>query len=443
MKDVDIFDLLEIESLRDADLPEFNFDSFKDFHATEDAWGTSKRARPIKSSYIVVYSLWQKKLLARTFYIEEYYLKKERCNLCFEVNRQLAGNKYKLHCRLMNSGFGGGGFKVYKGEDSYGWRIGQYNRYHCYGLYSNYTGLEIISYYQFNDPFLYLSCSVHKYCGCTNDYPKYHNNELFEYLYKYQKHPQLEMLMKMKMEHLTKDLTGFRWSKKGVAILGIEKWEIPYLKFFNMFEYKKYLRKYCVKWHLTVAQAMIVRDLVKSDLTVSRRLIRYFEEENVDTYNYKDHLRYLDLLGLPHENKYLYPKDFHKAHQEEIDRFKVVKNSRLNDKIMKIFEELNKKYTFADDNFLIRPAKSYDELIAEGRILHHCVATYGQEMAESKCVIMVIRNKQHDDEPLYTLEFKNKNVVQCRGLKNCVPDDNAKDFVKMWANRKGIECRIF
>lgn len=436
-------DLIEIQSLMCADLPEFNFDSFKDYHATEEAWGTSKRARAIKSSFIVVYSLWHTKLLARTFYIEEYYYHKQRCNLCYEVNRQLAGNKYKLHCRLMNSGFGGAGFKVYKGLDCKGWQVGAYDRYECYGLYNGYSYTFYINYYQYNDPYLYLSCSIHKYCGCNSEYPKYNNNQLFQYLYKYNKHPQLEMLMKMKMEHLTKDLTGFRWSKKGVAILGVEKWELPYLKYFSLREYKKCLREYAVRWHLTVTQLMIVRDLVNYKLNVTRRLIVYLEENTVHVYEYRDYIKFLDLFGLPHENKYLYPKYFHQAHQDQIKRYEVEKNELVNKKIIDMFEKLSKKYTFSNDYYLMRPVSSYDELVIEGKNLHHCVAQYGLRMANGECVIMVIRNKQHEDEPLYTLELMNKNVVQCRGLKNCVPDDDAKDFVKTWANRKGIDCCIF
>ena len=62
------YDLLEIEMLRDdKTLPSFSFDSFNEFHATENDYGTSKRARTVKASYIVVYSVWNNKLLARTF----------------------------------------------------------------------------------------------------------------------------------------------------------------------------------------------------------------------------------------------------------------------------------------------------------------------------------------------------------------------------------------
>lgn len=436
------FDLLEIETLRDdTTLPVYTFDSFEEFHATKEQYGTSKRARTVKASFVVVYSVWQNKLLARTFYIEEYFEKKQRRNLCYEVNRQLAGNSYKLHCRLTNSGFGGSGFKVWKGEDERGWQIGAYNRFHCFGLYNNFTGIDYVHYYQFNDPYLYLSCTKHKYCGCTQEYPKYNNNGLFEYLYKYNKHPELEMLLKMKLEPLVHNLQGFRWSQKGLGILGIEKDEIKYLYHFTLIEYKR-IREYVRKWHLTIAQAKLVEEFVINKIPVTCRLITYFEEGNVTVANYRDYLRYLDMFGLPRENKYLYPKDFHEAHQEQIARYKVEKDKKVEESIRKKFKKLMKKYSHENDLYIIRPASSYTELIKEGQALHHCVGTYGKYMAEGTCVIMFVREKEHVDEPLYTLEFKNKRVVQCRGLNNCKPAEPALEFVRSWAKKNRLECRL-
>lgn len=436
------YDLLEIEMLRDdTALPAFSFDSFYEFHATENDYGTSKRARTVKASYIVVYSVWNNNLLARTFYIEEYFEKKQIHNLCYEVNRQLAGNRYKLHCRLTNSGFGGYGFKVWKGIDTKGWQVAPYNRFHCYGLVNNYSGKGYIDYYQFNDPYMYLSCTKHKYCGCTKEYPKYHNNDLFEYLYKYNKHPQLEMLMKMKLGHLVENLQGFKWSQKGLGIIGIDKWEIPYLQHFKLTDYRL-IREYVQKWKLTVAQAKIAYDLKMYSFNVTRRLIRYFEEENVTTYNYQDYLHYLDLLGLPHENKYLYPKNFHEAHQRQIDRYKVEQNKGVDEAIKAMSDNLLNKYGLDNELFVIRPAASYEELINEGKVLHHCVATYGNRMANGECVIMLIRKKEHEDDPLYTLEFKNNKVIQCRGLHNSKPEDSALAFVRTWAQKNRLECNL-
>ena len=435
------YDLLEIEYLRDAELPQYTFESFEQYHAIEADIGKSKRARTVKASFIVVYSLFNGKLLARTFYIEEYFYQKVLHNICYEVNRQLAGNKYKLHCRLMNSGFGGYGFKVWKGKDNKGWQIAPYNRFHCYGLYNNYSGVDYVYYYQFNNPYIYLSNSKHKYCGVTEDYPGYKSpNELFEYLYKYNKHPQLEMLMKLKLEHLTHNLQGFKWSKKGVAILGVEKWEIPYLSHFKLTEYKT-IREYVKRWKLTIPQAKIAYDLKFHSFDLSRRLIRYFDEEAVTVYNYRDYLRYLDLLGLPHENKYLYPKNFHEAHQNQIESYRVKKDSKLNQRIIELSSSLN-KYSLENDVYVIRPAASYEELIKEGRELHHCVATYGERMADGKCVIMLIRAKELLDDPLYTLEFKDKKVVQCRGLHNSKPEEQAIEFVRDWAKKNRLECSL-
>ena len=46
---------------------------------------------------------------------------------------------------------------------------------------------------------------------------------------------------------------------------------------------------------------------------------------------------------------------------------------------------------------------------------------------------MFIREIEHPDIPFYTLELKDKKVIQVRGNKNKDPEQNIKDFVSKWA----------
>ena len=435
-------DRLEMEQLSAAILPIYTFGSFSEYHATENDYGTSKRARRVKSSFIIVYDLYNNKLLARTFYLEEGYQNKQRYHYCFEVNRQLAGNKYKLYCRMYSS-YAQCGMRIWTGHDEKGWMIAKYDKYNCNGIYKTWTFEWVTEIHMYNNPFLYLSNSKHKYCGITEDYPNYDNNQMFDYLYKYNKHPQLEMLMKMKLEHLMKDLRGFKWNKKGVAMLGLEKWEIPYIKHMSLSQYKL-IRDYVKKWKLNVSQSFIALDLVKNNLNISRRLIRYFEEEDVTSYNYRDYLHYLDLLNIPKENKYLYPKGFHQAHQEQIEKHKELENAELNKRIKDVADKY-KKLEMHDNKFSICVAQSHKALVDEGKALHHCVGGYGKRMAEGNCVILFIRDNEKLNQSLYTLEYspKYQNVVQVRGMKNSVPNEDAISFVLDWANKKKVECTIW
>ncbi len=60
---------------------------------------------------------------------------------------------------------------------------------------------------------------------------------------------------------------------------------------------------------------------------------------------------------------------------------------------------------------MIRPCADENELIAEGKALHHCVANYAQDHAEGKTAIFFIRKTSAPDEPFYTLEFDEKAKV--------------------------------
>ena len=41
--------------------------------------------------------------------------------------------------------------------------------------------------------------------------------------------------------------------------------------------------------------------------------------------------------------------------------------------IRRTYRSLRNKYFYEDDSYLIRPARSAEEIVMEGRMLHHCV----------------------------------------------------------------------
>ena len=82
----------------------------------------------------------------------------------------------------------------------------------------------------------------------------------------------------------------------------------------------------------------------------------------------------------------------------------------------------------------IRPAKDEEDLIREGKILRHCVATYAQRIADGESAIFFIRKKSKPEEPWYTLELDEKalTVRQNRGKCNCERTEEVKKFEAEW-----------
>lgn len=93
-----------------------------------------------------------------------------------------------------------------------------------------------------------------------------------------------------------------------------------------------------------------------------------------------------------------------------------------------------KKYIFAADGLIIRPAASQRELTEEGDSLHHCVSTYGKRHAAGETAIFFIRRVSRPRKPFYTLELDEKalKVRQNRGLYNRARTPEVQAFEDKW-----------
>ena len=96
--------------------------------------------------------------------------------------------------------------------------------------------------------------------------------------------------------------------------------------------------------------------------------------------------------------------------------------------------EAMSRYRWEKDGILIRPAASEAELRAEGKALHHCVATYAARHAAGELTIFFIRRTTAPDEPWFTLNFneKTRSVTENRGLRNCERTPEIEAFEKAW-----------
>lgn len=67
------------------------------------------------------------------------------------------------------------------------------------------------------------------------------------------------------------------------------------------------------------------------------------------------------------------------------------------------------RYYWQNDTYMIVPAAKCEELMKEGRTLHHCVGssdTYMRNMAEGRSWILFLRKKEDLEKPYYTIEVK-------------------------------------
>lgn len=164
------------------------------------------------------------------------------------------------------------------------------------------------------------------------------------------------------------------------------------------------------------------------------RILRYLREPKRTWYALRDYWRMAAELGRDvADGQVRWPRDLDAAHDRMQRELQRRKKELLNAGFAKRAEELA-RLAFTRDGLLIRPCASEDELINEGKVLHHCVASYARDHAGGQTAILFIRRAEEPDKPFFTLEFDEKNLTvrQNRGLRNCGRTPEVADFEKAW-----------
>lgn len=140
-----------------------------------------------------------------------------------------------------------------------------------------------------------------------------------------------------------------------------------------------------------------------------------------------DYLSMLEQLDIPlNDNNVIMPKDLEQAHDnvvslieqlESEERIKQVEQDKS------IYQERLKQLSKLEteiDEFVFLVPKELQEIIQEGSKLHHCVGNqhYLEEHLKGDTNIVFVRRKDDTSKPFFTLEYKNKKVVQIQGKYN-------------------------
>lgn len=170
----------------------------------------------------------------------------------------------------------------------------------------------------------------------------------------------------------------------------------------------------------------------KTEIAEYTSLLKYarYSQKNKGVYEHSwlDYIQAAEKLGMNVKDKnILFPKDFKTAHDRATDRIFLKKNAELSEQI----EDKIPDVMYGNNEMMIIPARSIEDLVNESYHLHHCVRTYGQRIADGKCYIFFVRNSDKKDKPYYTLETDPTGVmVQCRGFENCSMTEEVNQFVR-------------
>ena len=160
---------------------------------------------------------------------------------------------------------------------------------------------------------------------------------------------------------------------------------------------------------------------------------------------YVDYLEMREDLGYNLNNTiYQYPRNLDEAHNKmvmEINKEKA--EARLREvarqypDIRKSYRSIRKKYFYEDENYLIRPARSAEEIVMEGRILHHCVGGDGylNRHNTGQTYVLMVRLKDEPEIPYITVEIDAKypRIIQWYGEFDKKPDEkNMQVWLDGW-----------
>lgn len=304
--------------------------------------------------------------------------------------------------------------------------------------------------------------------SALQEYAKEKEVNPIRYFGQYKEIPQIEILVKMGLFEIAKSLVdGYTWivadkdAKRPDEFLGIRKERVKMLVdkkgdigLLKAMQIEKSMQQ---TWTEEQIEKLAETQLTKERVTMIMRymtlqkLLNRIEKyagceygtkcsaavnriRNIAT-TYADYLSMRETLGYDlHNTVYQCPKDLNanyakmveETNKEEMDKhLKEVAEKYPN--IRSCYRSLRRKYLYEDDEYIIRPAKSAEEIVMEGRILHHCVggAGYLNKHNTGKSYILMLRFKKEQDIPYITVEIDavEYRIIQWHGAHDKKPDE--------------------
>ena len=319
-----------------------------------------------------------------------------------------------------------------------------------------------------------LKNTIFRYSGLKEYDEQAQEVNPIRYLQNYQKTPQIEILAKLGLSEIVKGINEGRTgiivdasAKRLDALLGIRREHTKKLieekgdaRLLRVLQIEKSLDQ-----HWTEEQVNHLREtgldiahiaFVLNYMTI-QKLLNRIEKYAGCAYEtncgravanirntaiiYIDYLMMRERRGYDlHNTVYQQPRDLSAAHRQmvtETNREEVKKRLEETEEryenIKKRYRSLQKEYCYEDATYLIRPARSAEEIVMEGRILHHCVGgdNYLSKHNEGKSYILMMRYQKEPETPYITIEInpEQKRIVQWYGERDTKPD---KEKIQSW-----------
>ncbi len=330
------------------------------------------------------------------------------------------------------------------------------------------------------DTYMGLSKTILRYSGLQWFADYFERIEAVKYLKRYLEAPQMEMASKGGLYHLAAGIMNERVSvnktgkmeevldihREKVSLLREHQGDIMLLKVLRIEkrQQKHWTDEQCEKLSVLVGcvsvsgierglRYMSAQQLINRVEKYAGTLIgnsKGAERIRNITITYMDYLSMCGNLGYDMQNSIiLHPRNLRQEHQkvttetnQKERELHIIRAEEAYPKIRENYRRLRNRYYCEDDSFLIRPARSAEEIINEGRTLHHCVGndTYLKKHNEERSIILMLREKKDPETPYITVEIGDGKILQWYGINDTKPNKNQiskwlEDYIKNLSER--------
>lgn len=247
--------------------------------------------------------------------------------------------------------------------------------------------------------------------------------------------PFLEFFVKVGLFRLTREyVDGYeKWRCKGGGpkeILGMNKQRINRLvrldgglKMLNWLQYEEEkgirITDRMLTWLEENEVSVFQCKNILEEIGSVERMVGYMKRQEVPPYDvavtWSDYLRMAKAEGMDTTDDIVrLPKNLKQRHDQLVE----LDDKRKDAERLKGYAELDEKirerlpqverYRWKNDEYVMIPAVKCEELMVEGRTLHHCVGRdnhYMGKMAKGETWILFLRKKREVEKPYYTIEI--------------------------------------
>ena len=269
--------------------------------------------------------------------------------------------------------------------------------------------------------------------------------DLRQYIEVYEMFPEIEIILKMGMREYFKDLMRFMEIRDVENVRKFLKENKRYYKIWSKVNPRSAEMQMMVDLdtydYKFAKDALTVRYRKRQNIYASdRKVVNYLKKQGQDFSFWLDYVDFIQRLGISLDKNRLFPKYLKTEHDKMSKNLKILNDEAYEDDIAE-FEEMLRPYNLENKRYLIRCAKTIDELKDESNQMNHCVRNYIPKIAHHKSAVFFLREQSEKEKSLVTIEIDpvDKVLLQARRKDNAEPTSEQMSFINEWCTRRMID----